>query len=53
MQMQIMSFVHANLNDHYVLEAKQIFQIADEDALSDENAYANKILLHLDLIRVE
>ncbi len=48
-----MKFVQTNLNDHHVLEAKQIFQIVDEDAFNDESAYTNKILLYFDLIWIE
>jgi hypothetical protein len=45
-----MRFVQTNLNDHYILEAKQVFQIIDENALDDENVYTNKILFHLNQI---
>ncbi len=48
-----MILVQTNLNNHYVFRAKQIFQIINEDTFDDERAYSNKILLHLDLIRVE
>ncbi len=48
-----MILVQTNLNNHYVFRAKQILQIINEDTLDDERAYSNKILLHLDLIRIE
>jgi hypothetical protein len=48
-----MKFVQTNLSDHHVLEAKQILQIVDEDALNDESAYTNKILFYFDLIRIK
>ncbi len=48
-----MIFVQTNLNNHYVFRAKQILQIINEDTLNDERAHSNKILFHLDLIRIK
>ncbi len=53
MQMQIMRFMQTNLNDHYIFRSKNVFQIIDEDAFDDENAYMNKILFYLDWIRIK
>jgi hypothetical protein len=48
-----MRLVQTNLNDHYISRSKNVFQITDEDALDDENAYTNKILFYLDWVRVK